>query len=120
MFRGIRLSNKHGVNPSVGLCYFCGKAKDVLLFGRMQDDAEAPHECIHDTEPCDVCKEHMKEGVFFMEARPGEGTDRPRPTGRLVCLKEKAAGELISNPEIRDRILKSRVCLLEPETFEKV
>lgn len=29
MGRGIRLSEKHGVNPSVGVCYYCGEERPM-------------------------------------------------------------------------------------------
>ena len=120
MSRGIRLSDKHGVNPSVGLCFYCRKSMDVVLFGHLPEDQEAPQECIHTMEPCDECKERMKIGVFFIEVRPGKELGEQEPTGRLVVLKDEAVKRLIASPELLEQTPKRRVCYMEPATFEKV
>ena len=55
MERGIRLSEKHGVNPSVMLCFLCGESYGVALLGKHKDehshDAEAPREGVYEMEP---------------------------------------------------------------------
>lgn len=53
MSKSILLSPKHGVNPSVGICAFCGHDKEVLLMGKLKNDAEAPSSVISDYQPCD-------------------------------------------------------------------
>lgn len=54
----IKVSEKHGVNPSIGICAFCGKESgEVLLLGRLLGDKEAPRQMIANPhEPCDTCK----------------------------------------------------------------
>jgi hypothetical protein len=61
MSKSIRLSEKHGVNPSLSICIYCGESDSVILFGAMRGDAEAPRQCIMSYEPCDKCKQVMKE-----------------------------------------------------------
>lgn len=39
MSKSIKLSPKHGVNPSVTHCECCGKEIGVALFGRLKGDA---------------------------------------------------------------------------------
>ena len=51
----IPISPKHGVNPSLGLCFYCTKPKEVILFGRMKEDAEAPRQVVSNMDPCDKC-----------------------------------------------------------------
>lgn len=122
MSGSIRLSEKHGVNPSLGICIFCGEAKDVLLFGRLPDDKEAPRECIHDWEPCAKCSEHMKEGCFFVEARPNMSDKRKStPTGRVVCIRDAGVNRMLKHEsKLREDILTRRFCLVSPEDFEAV
>lgn len=61
---GIRVSDEHGVNPSIPLCFYCGDAKnEVVLLGRLPQDAEAPRHCLIDMEPCDTCKERRKTHI---------------------------------------------------------
>ena len=78
----IRLSPKYGLNPTIPVCFFCGKQKnEIALLGRISNrkrvrtawggsseqvfdsDVEAPRNMILDYEPCDECKEKFKEGV---------------------------------------------------------
>jgi hypothetical protein len=37
----IRLSEKHGVNPSLMLCFYCGEASGVALLGRLKGDQDS-------------------------------------------------------------------------------
>lgn len=62
------MSRKHGLNPTVPICFFCGETKnEVALLGRInspdrkEKDIEAPSHCIINYEPCDECKEKMKK-----------------------------------------------------------
>ena len=54
---GIYMSEAHGVNPSMEVCFWCGKNKGVVLFGKLKGDKKAPRECAFNYEPCDKCKE---------------------------------------------------------------
>lgn len=63
----IRLSEKHGVNPSMEICFFCNEAKGIVLFGKLKKDVEAPREVLINYEPCNKCKEKFKEGVIVVE-----------------------------------------------------
>ena len=68
MSKGIKVSEKYGLNPSICKCFFCGADKGIALLGQIGDrrkheDIEAPRECIMDYEPCDECTNNMKQGV---------------------------------------------------------
>lgn len=65
---GVRLSRKHGLNPSLDTCFWCGESKAVILFGALRDDKEAPRECVTSFEPCDKCKEGFAQGFLLIEA----------------------------------------------------
>ena len=52
--KSIKLSPKHGVNPSVIHCMCCGKEYGVALLGKLKDDAKAPRD-IYDGL-CDNCQ----------------------------------------------------------------
>ena len=97
----IRLSEKHGVNPSMEICFFCNEAKGIALLGKLKDDAEAPREILIDYEPCDKCKETFKEGVTVVEVTTEQqfknqppishtpNNEELYPTGAYVGLKPK-------------------------------
>src|SRR5438309_1259611 len=82
MSKGIRLSQKHGVNPSVLVCPLCFRDTGVGLLGRLKDDAEAPR-TMRDAEPCQECKEHLALGFLLIER------DGNQITGRRWVLKKE-------------------------------
>lgn len=54
----IKFSPKHGLNPTIPVCFFCGQQKNEIAFmGRLAGDAEAPRNLILDYEPCDHCSD---------------------------------------------------------------
>lgn len=57
----IRLSEKHGVNPSLIVCTLCGEETgELALLGKLKDDAEAPKHICTGTI-CDKCKKNLEE-----------------------------------------------------------
>lgn len=104
MSKGITLSKKHGINPSLDICFWCGEPKGLALCGRMKGDAEAPKNMVTSLEPCDKCKEKFKLGVHLIEVvddgshcgnnkafafKDTEGKFH-WPTGRYVVMKPEA------------------------------
>lgn len=49
----IRLSKKHGLNPSMMICPLCGKNLGIALFGHLKGDEQAPMQVYG--EPCEDC-----------------------------------------------------------------
>lgn len=98
MSKGIRVSEKHGVNPTIPICAFCGKEKnEIVLLGRLPGDAEAPRTAIVNYEPCDECKAQWAQGVVIIEVSRfplTEGqppiSNGAYPTGRVAVVREEA------------------------------
>lgn len=101
---GIKLSPKYGVNPTIPVCFWCGKERnEVALMGlvgnqRKHEDIEMPMHAVIDYEPCDECKKHMSQGFTVMSAtrNPNDVTSMAfqegvYPTGRFVVIKQDAA-----------------------------
>ena len=97
----IKLSKKHGVNPTITLCFWCGESKGIALLGKLPNDAEAPKEAVIDYEPCDKCKELWNQGIPVVEVSetPINKTQSPittnptvYPTGRHAVVKPEALG----------------------------
>ena len=118
----IKISEKHGVNPSLDVCFWCGKDKGVALFGRMKGDAEAPRRAVTSYDPCDECEEKFGFGVALVEVAEyprEEGMppiDKSRgfyPTGRWLVMKKDAADRLF-NLEIEKR------AFIDVETFSYI
>lgn len=125
MSKSIRISPKHGLNPSITTCFFCGKDTGVALLGRMKDDAEAPHHIIVDYEPCDDCKAIMAQGITLLEAtNTPPAPDMPPVqkntwlTGRYMVIREPAFRNIINDPELAENIIKAGKAFIDPQTFE--
>lgn len=114
MSKGIEISPKHGLNPTIPVCFWCGKEKnEIALLGRIREktknryganmtkrdsDIEAPRRMVIDYEPCDECKKMWESGIAVFEAQ--ETPTMPNqpeiqkgiyPTGRLVVVTVEGA-----------------------------
>lgn len=68
MSDSITLSEKHGVNPALEVCFLCEKDIGVVLFGQLPEDKEAPKKvCLGHI--CEECEERLKneKKVIFIE-----------------------------------------------------
>ena len=116
----IRLSKKHGVNPTIPICFFCKEHRnEIILMGKLKDDAEAPKNIIVDYEPCDKCKEKFKEGVLIIEATQYPNVEKQPalqkdayPTGRYVLLKPESLKEPFNIPGTK--------CLMTVTDYEEL
>ena len=121
---GIRVSEKHGVNPSIQKCFWCGGDIGVVLFGKMKGDKEAPREVILDYSLCNECKEKEKTYVHVIEAsKIPDYADQPEiakdtyPTGRNMWIKDEAVMRLLSDKDLAARIIAHRAMFCDSETF---
>lgn len=124
MSDSIRLSPKHGLNPSVETCAWCGGTKGIALMGKLKGDAEAPKYITMNYEPCDDCAEKWKMGIVVIEVLNSplsEGqspiSEGMYPTGRHVVVKREAMEQIISDDTLRERILKFGRTLMDRDTF---
>lgn len=122
MSRSIRVSEKHGVNPSVTHCFFCQKAVGVALFGRLPGDAEAPHAVALDHEPCDECKLVMSKGVILIsvdETKSAGDLTNPYRTGGWCAVSEDFIRRVLENAtELRDTVLAKRIAFIPDDAWD--
>lgn len=124
--KGIKISQKHGLNPTIPVCFWCGEEKnEIALMGEVLDsngqEIEMPmHACI-DYEPCEECKKMMEGGFTIIEATqyPNGTTNREiqsgvYPTGKWAVLKMEAAGRIFNNPPYGNK------AFLEPEVWKQI
>lgn len=77
-------------------CFLCGEPKHILLDRRLRNTL--PREACYDKEPCDKCKEWMKQGTILISIRDGEeGKDNPYRTGGWVVIKAEKAKEMFKD-----------------------
>lgn len=115
MYKGIPISKKYGVNPTMGVCFWCGQhTGEIALLGELPNDAEAPRETVLNYEPCKECKQQFDEGVLIIEVETGLKYPPIQanysPTGRHVVLKEQA----FTNQQYK----KGDKCLMTHDEFE--
>ena len=115
---GIRFSPRHGVNPSIGVCYFCNEESgELILPGKLRGDAEAPRKAVWHKDPCPKCKGYMKQGIICISVKNGESGDNPYRTGCFVVLKDDAFNRLFKDAE---PALKLRMCFIEDVAWDAV
>ena len=101
---GIKVSPKHGLNPTIPVCFWCGKQKnEIALMGHMKDDIEAPKNMVLDYVPCEECQSHMAMGVAVLEASDHPNTEGQPPmqkgvypTSRFVVVTTECADRVFS------------------------
>lgn len=104
MSKGIKISPKHGLNPTIPVCFWCGKQKnEIALMGRMTDDIEAPKNMVLDYVPCEECQSHMAMGVAVLEASDHPNTEGQPPmqkgvypTSRFVVVTTDCANRVFN------------------------
>lgn len=104
MSKGIKISPKHGLNPTIPVCFWCGKQKnEIALMGRMENDIEAPKNMVLDYIPCEECQSHMAMGVAVLEASDHPNTEGQPPmqkgvypTSRFVVVTTECADRVFS------------------------
>lgn len=129
MSNNIKLSPKHGVNPTMGVCFFCGEhTGEIGLLGKIKGDAEAPKESVLSYEPCDNCKALMEQGITLIAVR--EDTDgRPPiasdengtyyPTGDFMVLTEHGVNACFTEDAAKS-LLKSRKGFVPEEVTQNI
>lgn len=110
MGKDIRLSKKYGVNPTIPICFWCGRNKNEIALlghigdGRKGEDIEAPRNIILDYDPCEDCRAKMRLGVTVMEASEQPIAENQMefqkgiyPTGRWCVIRQEAADRIFGD-----------------------
>src|SRR5437588_327744 len=113
---GIRLSEQHGLNPSLEKCHLCGEAAGVVLFGRLPLDVKAPESVCVSGEPCARCKEIMSVGVVLISVLDGSSGDAPYRTGGWAVVRPEAVARLFDK-KAAAAALKHRVAYVEDSAW---
>lgn len=117
MSKNIKVSPKHGVNPSIPTCFWCGNPKkELALMGRMdKKDSKAPKYIVLDYEPCDECKKLFSNGIHVVGCS-NEPTAKGQfpmldsesvklyPTGAMFVAKEEWVKDFLKANDSEDMI----------------
>ena len=82
-------------------CYFCGESKNEIIMNRFLTPASAKkvneaHNKVIDKEPCDKCKEFMKQGVILIEVSDNDPDYR---LGGFAVIKDEAISRIFPEKE---------------------
>jgi len=129
MTESIKLHPEHGVNASLGVCFWCGEEDGNILLLGLNGGKQAPRRTIVGYEPCDKCKPKMDSGILLMEARRDEpwvlgGTPMAEqdgakiyPSGRWAVITPEAAKEFFHGT-IVDKILAEGRTFVDTEAWD--
>lgn len=111
---------KKGLNPTIPLCHYCGKPKNMIMLTGLageewakengHSDGEMPmHVYVEDDiEPCDECK---KKGIALVAIIPG---DPLKYTGDRWLVTEAFIERLVGkSSEFYKRAMEQRVMLID-------
>ena len=103
----IRLSKEHGVNPTMVVCFFCGKETgEIALLGTAYKGKAPKYMWLGSYESCKACKEHMNKGLTVFESldtpthnkQPAikNGDKDTYPTGRWLVMNKDEAPKIFT------------------------
>lgn len=116
----ITISPKHGLNPTIPRCFFCGEPKnELVLLGKLKGDAEAPKDAVFDYQPCEKCQKAFKAGILLIGVTTVQPADRRPPiqkglypTGGYMLVKEDLIRRILSEEEAKE-VIEKRICFME-------
>jgi len=136
---GVRLDEKHGLNPSVTLCFFCQEEVGLVLLGKLTSatkksfeeagihcgpDGEAPRKITMDKVPCDKCKQYMEVGIILISCsmeKSKSDMQNPYRTGGWVVVKEEYVKRVFGNSEeTLNAVLGQRVAFIDDADWDAV
>lgn len=124
----IPISAKHGVNPTIPICFWCGGHKEeVALLGKLPRDKKAPMYTLIDYEPCKKCEEGMSKGITFIEVNKtpvinNQPSIAPGmyPTSRIAVIKEESVKAIIQDEDMLNKVISSKKCLIDSESWKGI
>lgn len=133
MSKSIKISPKHGLNPSIPVCFWCGEEKsEIVLLGRVdKEDSQAPMHMVMNYEPCEKCKKAFSMGIHVIgvNTKPYENGQPPiqedgevmlYPSGAFFVATEQWVNRVITNDQDRERILKCGKLLLDDSIVKEI
>lgn len=118
----IPLHPQYGVNPAIPVCFYCGEEKnEILLLGNNYKE-EAPRRAVWNQEPCDQCRDYMKQGIILLgvDETKSKNMNNPYRTGQFVVVSDNWVRRVISPPELVKDILKRRMAYVPEQLAQQL
>lgn len=113
----LRLDPKHGVNPAIPRCFYCGDAKNELILAGFRGGSAAPQNAVWDKTPCDKCQGFMAQGVVLMSVRDGETSeDNPYRTGGFCVVTRESIRRIFTEDAV-EKVLRAKCAFVEDSTW---
>lgn len=121
----VRDEDKLGVAVVKEACRICGKSYDgpLILNTRLSVPMADKVKALHGKtvgfmkEPCDECKEFMKQGIIVVGIDESKTDDKSNPwrTGNFWVMKEEAIKRMLKDDveDFRADVLKKRVMFID-------
>ena len=128
----IKLSEKHGLNPTIMKCFYCGGDAGIMLTGKDGEkmaeklgrkDGQMPmHVGIVNDEPCSECAEYMKQGIIIIGTKDGHDPNEVGPlecrSGHFAVVREEPIRRLLEkDQEMLESVLKDRFMFMEERSM---
>lgn len=121
MSRSLAVSPKHGVNPSLPVCFFCREEKgEIIFFGKLPGDVEAPKHPIVDYVPCRKCQEKFADGVLIIEVSKSPNVENQPSITRCSPFAYPTGRYSVVVPEaLRNQYKPGSAALMLTDDYEK-
>ena len=131
----IVLHPKHGANPTITTCYYCGGDSDILLVGvhtrkfkeagvSVSPDGQMPIRIGPiGMRPCRECEKYMEQGVILISVENNtkqEEMPDPRRTGCFCVVTEDCIRRLFIDNEMLDFVLKHRFMFIVDNAWDTI
>lgn len=118
----IKVSDKYGVNPTLGQCFYCGDEDGTIgLMGKLKGDMEAPRKLVLTMDPCPSCKDWMSKGIILIEIVDGQTPtiDKlPERTGRFIVVTKDSIAAVFDD-ETTEQTLKHGWSFIDKAAVEQ-
>lgn len=135
----IELSPKYGLNPTIKMCFYCGEESgEIAIMGRIRErgadgrpvknsDIEAPRQMLLDYQPCEKCKEKLKDRFLIYRTESAEGRlpvfARNRIATAYVGIPKEKAKEFLDDclnisEEEKEQVIEKNGLMLDNEGFD--
>lgn len=104
MTDSIQLHREHGLNPTIPVCWFCGKDKNEIALLGAAHKTQAPMHMVVDRRPCDDCLELMKQGIWCLEVVPGT-KGNPQRAQSSCLITDEAASRIFVDTDLSMRVV---------------
>lgn len=113
MSDSIKISAKHGVNPSSTICSLCGNENgELLLVGGLHNDDELLGHIVHNNGPCHRCREYVQKGIILIGVDDNYTEECCVMSGHFAVVSGTFVEKLFADVLEVEYVLKARVAFV--------